>query len=274
MTTQESTVSQTPQNPSPNAKTPQPPPSVIRLWRPAAQRNLRNQWSKLVSLKNQWVSVSSSGRSHVHVSTGFGCSKRDAKIRAKACMKLAKQQVGIVTQMANAAQSMRCFLRGASDSPVLQFSSSSENGNDSGDCGGTPVYLFWSISSFESFAQELVQMFALELNLKRLLVLELLAISCEEDLCFDELSWSSELYAGEFDDLSICYLYSKETNKPVPPRVKEMKSGAFAAQFSHQPDSDVLQVYLTIWLAEVNVNMNRIKEIFHVIGEEMHVNLS
>ncbi|KAK6925090.1 hypothetical protein RJ641_009416 [Dillenia turbinata] len=269
MTTPESTESQTPRNPNPSPKTPQAPPSVIRLWRPAAQRNLRNQWSKLVALRNRWVSVSSSGRSHAtslvnaYLSQKYmpqmdlGVLKDMPKIREKACIKLAKQQVATVTQMANAAQSMRCFLKGASNSPVLQFSSSSENGNDNGDCGGTPVYLFWSISSFETLAQELVQMFAQELNLKRLLVMELLGISCEEDLGFDELSWSSELYAGEFDDLSICSLYSKETDEPVPPRVKELKSGAFAAKFSRQPDSDVLQVYLTIWLAEVNINTNR-----------------
>ena len=40
------------------------PPSVTRLWRPAAQRNLRNQWSKLASYKSQWVSSSAAGRSH------------------------------------------------------------------------------------------------------------------------------------------------------------------------------------------------------------------
>lgn len=38
--------------------------SVSRLWRPAAQRNLRNQWSKLVSGKQDWVSASASGRTH------------------------------------------------------------------------------------------------------------------------------------------------------------------------------------------------------------------
>ena len=35
----------------------------IRLWRPAAQRNLRNQWSKLASLWQDWQSCSSATRS-------------------------------------------------------------------------------------------------------------------------------------------------------------------------------------------------------------------
>lgn len=39
-------------------------PAEARLWRPAAQRNLRNQWSRLASCRQQWASSSSSGRSH------------------------------------------------------------------------------------------------------------------------------------------------------------------------------------------------------------------
>lgn len=39
-------------------------PGEARLWRPAAQRNLRNQWSRLASCRQQWASSSSSGRSH------------------------------------------------------------------------------------------------------------------------------------------------------------------------------------------------------------------
>lgn len=41
-----------------------PPASMLRLWRPAAQRNLRNQWSKMASYRQQWISASSNGRSH------------------------------------------------------------------------------------------------------------------------------------------------------------------------------------------------------------------
>lgn len=43
-----------------------PPPSssAMRLWRPAAQRNLRNQWTKLNSLRQDWRSATSAARSH------------------------------------------------------------------------------------------------------------------------------------------------------------------------------------------------------------------
>ena len=47
-----------------SSKIPQLSPSVTRLWRPAAQRNLLNQWSKLASYRQQWASSSSKGRSH------------------------------------------------------------------------------------------------------------------------------------------------------------------------------------------------------------------
>ncbi|RVW58471.1 hypothetical protein CK203_105376 [Vitis vinifera] len=42
---------------------------------------------------------------------------------------------------------------------------------------------------------------------------------------------------------------------------------------NQQPDHEILQVYLTTWLAEVNIDTHRVDEIFAVIGEEMHVGL-
>lgn len=54
------------ENPSTSSVSPSPPPpaSVLRLWRPAAQRNVRNQWSKMASYRQKWNLASSSGRSH------------------------------------------------------------------------------------------------------------------------------------------------------------------------------------------------------------------
>ncbi|CBI15029.3 unnamed protein product, partial [Vitis vinifera] len=62
-------------------------------------------------------------------------------------------------------------------------------------------------------------MFILELNLKRLLVVELLSISCEEASQDDRYCWSDELYPGEFDDLGICSLHSKEIGELIPPKI-------------------------------------------------------
>lgn len=47
-----------------HTSSPSPSPSPFRLWRPAAQRNIRNQWSKLLSAKDRWLSASSDGKLH------------------------------------------------------------------------------------------------------------------------------------------------------------------------------------------------------------------
>ncbi|XP_048130890.1 uncharacterized protein LOC115754591 isoform X3 [Rhodamnia argentea] len=248
------------------------PSSAARLWRPAAQRNLRNQWSKLASCRQQWASASSAGRSHAtslvnaHLSHRYvpsmelGVLKDMPNIRNKACLKLFKQQelhkdkllsaykdmVTAVTYMVSASRSMRCFLKGSNNSQLVQFSVGSEDTNDTGDGGGIPVVTFWSISSFENLAQELVEMFELELSLK-------------------------ELYPGEFEDLSQCHLLTSKCEL-LPPRLKGCMSDIPPEQGCSQLSRETLQVYLTTWLAEVNIDTHRVGEIFAIVGEEMHVN--
>ncbi|XP_034672795.1 uncharacterized protein LOC117904340 isoform X2 [Vitis riparia] len=129
-------------------------------------------------------------------------------------------------------------------------------------------------NSCKKLAEELVQMFILELNLKRLLVVELLSISCEEASQDDRYCWSDELYPGEFDDLGICSLHSKEIGELIPPKIIGFESHSPVIRSNQQPDHEILQVYLTTWLAEVNIDTHRVDEIFAVIGEEMHVGLS
>ncbi|KAL6318480.1 hypothetical protein AAG906_000558 [Vitis piasezkii] len=79
-----------------------------------------------------------------------------------------------------------------------------------------------------------------------LLVVELLSISCEE---------------ASQDDQYCCQMSCFESHSPV-------------IRSNQQPDHEILQVYLTTWLAEVNIDTHRVDEIFAVIGEEMHVGLS
>ncbi|KAL6559535.1 hypothetical protein OROGR_004652 [Orobanche gracilis] len=85
-----------------------PPPSssstAARLWRPAAQRNMRNQWSELNSLYQEWRSAASTARSHATAIVNsylsqkymdgmdFGVLNDMPNIRKKACSKLLKQQ--------------------------------------------------------------------------------------------------------------------------------------------------------------------------------------
>jgi hypothetical protein len=53
-----------PPHPSPAIASSSPSPSSLRLWRPAAQRNLRNQWSRLVKAKEQWLAAADEGHTH------------------------------------------------------------------------------------------------------------------------------------------------------------------------------------------------------------------
>lgn len=275
------------------------PFSVNRLWRPAAQRNMKNQWSRLNSLRQDWVSSSSTARSHATTLVNTYLSQRYMKdmelgvlsdmpdIQKKACWKLLKQQVvhrdnllssykemvAIVVNMFNTSSSLRCFLKGGTNSPLIQFSSNSENTNDNGDGGGIPVFTFWSISSFEKLAWELVQMFKLELYLKRLLVVEFLSLTMKEDSIIKRLCWSDEIYEGEFDDLCRCNVDRnlKEASESGPPKLDGCISYTIV-QPGHQPDSDVLQIYLTAWLTDVKIDKYRVEDIFSEVGEEMHVN--
>ncbi|KAM1740197.1 hypothetical protein ACFX11_015802 [Malus domestica] len=264
-----------PQNPSQN---PLPSPltsSAARQWRPASQRNLRNQWSKLASHIQQWASSSSAARSHATSlvnaflslkympSMELGVLTDTPDLRKKACQKLSqlqelhrrkllasyKDMVLVVTEMVRTSRSMRCFLKGTSNSPLEHYIGYSEDKIDPGDGGGIPVFTFWSISCFEKVAEELVLMLISELNLKRLLVVELLSVSCKVP-AVNTMHW------------------------PVYPRLDDQQPDMPATQCNQQPDYDVLQVYLATWLAEVNVDAHRVDEIYAEVGKEMHVKLS
>ncbi|XP_004508689.1 uncharacterized protein [Cicer arietinum] len=277
------------------------PSSVLRLWRQAAQRNLRNQWSQLASFRDQWSSISSSARSYANALVNSHLSQRYMPnmklgvlsdmpdIRKRACFKLFKQQelqrsqlllsykdmVAVVSKMINVSRSMKCFFRGSNNSPLLQFSYNAEEqsgSGDSGDGGGIPVFAFFSISSHEKLVEELVQMFRMELCLKRLLVLEFISIGYDASEV-NQLHWSDQLYADEFKDLSDCNMYCELIHGPVPPCLRDGKSDMGALRFDNQPNPEVLQVYLTSWLAEVNINTFRVNEIFAIVGEEMHVSI-
>ncbi|XP_076902607.1 uncharacterized protein LOC143557414 [Bidens hawaiensis] len=278
----------------PTHQTLAPKPSVNRLWRPAAQRNMKNQWSKLNSLRQQWTSSSSTARSHATSLINAFLSQRFMKdmelgvlsdmpdIQKKACWKLLKQQVvhrdnllssykemvATVVNMVNASASLRCFLNRETNSPLVQFSNSSSDTNDNGDGGGIPVFIFSSISNFEKLAWELVQMFKLELNLKRLLVIEFLSLRSKEDSVIERLCWSDEIYQGEFDDLSRCKLDIGEASESVPTKLNGFMPENVNIK---QLDSDVLQIYLTAWLTDVIIDKQRVEDIFSEVGEEMHV---
>ncbi|KAL6559531.1 hypothetical protein OROGR_004648 [Orobanche gracilis] len=176
--------------------------------------------------------------------------------------------------MVSSCKSMRCYFRGASSSPLAQFSFSSEDDSNSGDCDGIPVFTFYSISSFEELGWEIVRMFLSELKVKRLLVMELLSIYDEKVTAVTELHWSDEFYDGESNELGILKLYSEEARQPILPCLGSCKSTTSILRPKQQRDSNVLQVYITTWLVEANIDRCRMDEIFAIVGEEMRVDFS
>jgi hypothetical protein len=74
------TSAATPTRPPHQAATsPSPSPSSsLRLWRPAAQRNMRNQWSHLSAAKEQWLAAVADGRAHASALVNVHLSCRQA----------------------------------------------------------------------------------------------------------------------------------------------------------------------------------------------------
>ncbi|KAL0680704.1 hypothetical protein Bca4012_047551 [Brassica carinata] len=272
----------TSQFPPPASPSPSPSPaslsssssSSMRLWRPAAQRNLRNQWSKLSTFRQQWLAACSGGKSHATSLVNaylsqtfvpamkFGALSDMVGIKEKTLKKLSKQQssyrikllssykemVAVVVEMVNVSRSLRCYMKPSSGS-IIHFSGSKEDSDDGGDCGGIPVFNFLNVSAFENMAEELVEMFKREVM----------------------LNWSAELYHGEFDDLSKCSLYSMEVDAPILPRLREDNLGISSVSHTNQPTSEILQIYLTTWLAEINIDSHRMDEILAMVGEEIRL---
>ncbi|CAN6301795.1 unnamed protein product [Urochloa humidicola] len=286
-------------SPHPTAASPSPSPSSLRLWRSAALRNVRNQWSHMHTAKEQWLEAAADGRSraaelvNAHISrrdmpaTDLGVLKDMPGIRDKASSKLSRREeqcrdtllscyktmVCALCRLVKASRSMRCFSKVTPNSSVAQFSERQDDLNDSGDGGGAPVFKWFSILEFESLAQELVEMFVSDLKLKRLLVLELISITFKEGTEHQaSLDWGDELYDGESNELESIGLQSDDEICLLPENCCADISGN--QQLGNHPSHEVLQVYLTAWLANVNIKKSRIDEIFELVEEEMNVKLS
>eukprot|EP00252_Welwitschia_mirabilis_P007733 TRINITY_DN1939_c0_g2_i1.p1 TRINITY_DN1939_c0_g2~~TRINITY_DN1939_c0_g2_i1.p1 ORF type:complete len:283 (-),score=54.89 TRINITY_DN1939_c0_g2_i1:319-1167(-) len=275
-------------NPSPSHR-----PSPSRLWRPAAQRNVRNSWSKIVGAIASWSAASSKAlslatsivNSHLNLSymhaKDLGVLKDMDGIRDKACAKLLRQQeedlhklitayrelVDSVVQIFNASKSMRTYVKGSINSPILEFCSYPNIENDFGDGGGTAIYSSLPLHIFENLGEEIADMFISELKVKRILVLEFEAIvhNNQQDTR-NVWNWKDDVYAGEIEILNSMSSALKldHSEADIQNNIEDVKG---------QKTREMLQVYLTAWLAEVNINKSRIEEIKALVGDEMQVTL-
>uniref|UniRef100_A0ACD5UM42 Uncharacterized protein n=1 Tax=Avena sativa TaxID=4498 RepID=A0ACD5UM42_AVESA len=245
---------------------PTPSPSSLRQWRPAAQRNLRNQWSRLLAAKARWLAADDAGRSHAsalvnaHLSRSYmpgmdlGVLRDMPGIRDRASAKLAhkevqcrempisayKEMVLAVSDLVKASHAMRCFSEVSSSSPIVRFTDSQDDLNDSGDGGGAPVFKLISMSEFEGLAQELVEMFISELQLKRLIVLELLSINLKEG-ADSSPEWSDELYDRELYEFLSTRIWSGDSC----PLLENWRADVLQARLpGRSPSHEVLQVHV------------------------------
>ncbi|KAG0493279.1 hypothetical protein HPP92_004273 [Vanilla planifolia] len=220
----------------------------------------------------------------------LGALKEMPEIRSKACNKLYhkreqcstkllssyKGMVIAAIDLVKASGSMRCYLRDSGSSSIIKYSDEQEDPSDHGDGGGIPVFSCFSISFFEDLAGELVKMFTRELSLKRFLVMDLLFSTSMEDGRQEGIfSWSDELYTGEFNDLRSTGMLVHDGFYLSPPQIMDWQSSDPSNREPLiSPSHEVLQVYLTTWLADLNIEMNRVSEIFSVVGDAIGVKLA
>lgn len=278
-------------------------PAGARLWRPAAQRNLRNSWSKILGERAAWISASSKAftiassliNAHLNLrymsTINLGVLKDMDGICDKSCSKLFRQQeeylcklrsfyrdlVNAVVYMSNASKSMRTYVKRSAGSPLMAFSNDSGLDGDTGDGGGIAIFSSLPLQYFENLGEELVEMFVSELKVKRLLVVEFHSIAyneAEEVIPRTGTSWNEEIYPGEFDSVKNLNNFFALDSSALHPGLNALEVGHNVLGLSKgQPRREVLQVYLTAWLAEVNINNSRIEEMIAMVGEEMQITL-
>lgn len=278
-------------------------PAGSRLWRPAAQRNLRNSWSKILGQRAAWISASSKAftiassliNAHLNLrymsTINLGVLKEMDGICDKSHAKLFRQQeeylcnlrscyrdlVNAVVHMSNASMSMRTYMKRSAGSPLMEFSNDSGLDGDSGDGGGIAIFSALPLQYFENLGEELVEMFVSELKVKRLLVVEFLSIvynEAEEAIPCTRTSWNEEIYPGEFDSVKNLNNFFALDTSALHLGLDVLEIGDNVLGLSKgQPRREVLQVYLTAWLAEVNINNFRIEEVIAMVGEEMQITL-
>lgn len=114
-------------------------------------------------------------------------------------------------------------------------------------------------------------------NILRLLVVEFHSIAyneAKEAIPCTRTSWNEEIYPGEFDSVKNLKNFFALDSSALHPGLNVLEVGDNVLGLSKgQPRREVLQVYLTTWLVEVNINNFRIEEVIAMVGEEMQITL-
>lgn len=173
-----------------------------------------------------------------------------------------KSLVESLTAMQKAKGAMRTYLKGPVTGPFVEFTDQQHLDSDAGDGDGLAVFSALSVYTHEMLAQELLDMFIAEIKIKWLVILELYFL----------------LYSGVDDykkaeTKKLMYGAHVESASKLPGIFDgELEHDAFVATQQGSGGNvkrEVLEVYLTAWLAEVNIRNSRKSEILRVVSEEM-----
>jgi hypothetical protein len=75
-------------------------------------------------------------------------------------------QVTALNLMLQISKSMRTYIKGSGDGPIIEFSNEPSLDGDNGDGAGVPVFATLPLSAFEMLADEVVTMYEAELKVK------------------------------------------------------------------------------------------------------------
>ncbi|EFJ34906.1 hypothetical protein SELMODRAFT_405923 [Selaginella moellendorffii] len=245
-----------------------------RLWRPAAQRNVRNVWSSIAAARSSWSAASSKGLSaatgfvNVFLTQGYlvsmdlGVLEDMPGLRSASSEKLLCQQRSNCQELVSAyqeledatsrliyaAKSMRTYVKDSGS--VATFSQEKVFDGDNGDGDGAPVFSMLTIKCYEDLATEITAMYLRELRIKWRIASKLLGFQDNEVLSTENLRALHCLMFCEHE-LSIA---GHCTNHDLPSSALDLPGTKL--------EREALEVCLTSWLAEAQVEKNRKKACF------------
>lgn len=265
---------------------------AARLWRPAAQRHVRNAWAAVHAERAAWASASSASFQAASALVNLALSRRflatmdlgvlrdmDA-ICQKALAKMGRQQEAHVAQlltkfddqvkalsnMLQASKEMRAYR--TEDGPLIMYSNEPSVEGDTGDGAGAPVFATLPITIFEQLAEEVVAMYETELKLKWLLTSE-----------FRALVYPKAQSVISFENIEGCDQFKSLASRSGLPDLLAKSEfinldwnqvgDILKVRSKEEVQRETYQVYLTALLIEVNIHKQRIEEIVAMVNDEM-----
>ncbi|MCO5560798.1 hypothetical protein L7F22_014418 [Adiantum nelumboides] len=155
---------------------------------------------------------------------------------------------------------MRTYLKGPATGNLIEFSDQQHLDKDAGDGDGLAVFSTLSVYTHEMLSQELLDMFIPEIKIKWLIISELnsllyMGVDDHHPRKLDSLKLMDKVHAEAALKLPWLFDTRLEHDAVVPTHQRP----------GYSVKREVLQVYLTAWLTEVNIRKGRKDEILKVV---------